>query len=58
MPAKGWKKPENRDYRLQIRLSDEERKVLERAAKKDGLGLSAWLRQVGLDEAMRVLGVI
>jgi uncharacterized protein (DUF1778 family) len=42
-----------RDYRLQVRLSEEERKILEKAAKKDGIDLSSWLRKLALDEAKR-----
>jgi uncharacterized protein (DUF1778 family) len=47
MPAKGYKKPGARDYMLRVRLTQEERKLYERAAKAAGYdGVSAWLRSI------------
>lgn len=50
MPAKGYKKPNARDYTLRVRLTHEERERYEAAAKAAGYrGVSAWLR--GLADA-------
>ena len=40
-----------------IRLSDGQKKVLAQAASREGLGLSSWLRQLGLREA-RKMGLV
>jgi hypothetical protein len=46
LPAKP-KRPDRSD-RICVRLTPEERQVIEAAATKDGLGSSSWLRQLGL----------
>ncbi len=41
---------------IQVRVTEEEKRLLTEAAQKAGSGLSAWLRAVALKEARR-LGV-
>jgi uncharacterized protein (DUF1778 family) len=43
------------DKPLRIRLTDDERDVLDRAAALDGMPTSTWLRALGIDVARRRL---
>lgn len=40
-----------KDETVRFRVSTEQKQSLEEAAKRDGLGLSAWLRRLALKEA-------
>jgi hypothetical protein len=57
MPARGWKKEDGRESKIYVRVSDTERKLLEKTARKAGYrNLSTWLRELGLAEAGELLG--
>lgn len=45
---------QKRDILINLRVSPEEKKILERKAKKCGQSLSAYLRTVGLDKNISV----
>ena len=56
MPAKGWKKEEKKDYKLQVRLTEKQKLLLNLAANSTGYkNLSAWLRDVGIATAKKIL---
>lgn len=39
------------DNIIRVRANEEQVKLMEEAAKRDGLGVSSWLRMLGLKEA-------
>lgn len=45
------KKPPTKTTCIQLRVSVADKRAMVKAAKKAGIGLSAWLRKVGLKEA-------
>ncbi|MBN2346218.1 MAG: hypothetical protein JXO51_07480 [Candidatus Aminicenantes bacterium] len=52
MPKTGYKKPLPRSFMLRVRLTEEERALLEKARKKSKYpDLSKWVRDVVLREA-------
>jgi uncharacterized protein (DUF1778 family) len=55
MPYRGYKKPDSKGSTLRFRASDLEVEQLRAAALKAGCSLSAWLREVALEEAERLL---
>jgi uncharacterized protein (DUF1778 family) len=56
MPAKGYRKADSRDRRLQIRVSEAEHKILLKAARQAGYrtNLSRWIRDLALAEAEKL----
>ena len=50
-PKKG--KADRKDRIIQLRVTEEQRKVLQAAADRAGADLSTWLRMVGLEQARR-----
>ena len=48
--------PAPRDNRLQLLLTDEERKQFDAAADRNGESLSAWLRRAGRERVLREVG--
>lgn len=50
MPTKRRKKV-TKDKSIQVRVTDEQKEILARAAERAGLGLSSWLLSLGLREA-------
>jgi len=51
MAAQGRKKSDTRSVSLPVRMTRAEKRLLEKAAKARGIGLSTWLRQLGLQAA-------
>ena len=45
-----------RETRLNVRMSDHEKKTMEQAAGKEHLGLASWVRQTLLRKAREILG--
>lgn len=45
--------PGTREDMVLIRVTKEEKRVLTEAARREGLGLSSWLRQLGLRASRR-----
>jgi hypothetical protein len=54
----GKKKPEalRKSMLIRVRLSPEQHNLLSRAAERNALTVSSWLRTVGMAEARRILG--
>ena len=50
-PKKG--KADRKDRIVQLRVTEEQHKVLQAAADRAGADLSTWLRMVGLEQARR-----
>ncbi len=50
MAAKRRKKV-TKDKSIQVRVTDEQKEILAKAAERHGLGLSSWLLTLGLREA-------
>jgi uncharacterized protein (DUF1778 family) len=50
MAAKRRKKV-TKDKSVQVRVTDEQKAILSKAAERSGLGLSSWLLMLGLREA-------
>lgn len=53
MSSRKKPKAERKDATVRIRVSETEKNVLEQAATKQGLGVSGWLRFLGLQAARR-----
>jgi uncharacterized protein (DUF1778 family) len=54
----GKKKPAalRKSLRVTVRVSQEQHDFLSRAAERNALTVSSWLRTVGMAEARRILG--
>lgn len=54
-PGAGRKpiRDESAKHTIQVRVTDAEKRVLTEAAARDGETLSAWMRRIGLDKALR-----
>lgn len=50
MPVKRRKKV-RKERNIQIRVTDEQKEILAKAAERAGLGLSSWMLMLGLREA-------
>ena len=56
MAAKRRKKI-TKDKSIQVRVTDEQKEILAKAATRSGLGLSSWLLAVGLRAAQENQGI-
>ena len=57
MPAKNYRKPDAKSYMLRVRMTEKERKLLEKAVKKSGGTVSRWVRDLAVREAEEILGI-
>ena len=55
MPAPKKPKNEQRRFFLQVRVSEDERRLFKAAAKALGVDVSTWLRELGEKAASRTL---
>ena len=55
MKKKGVRVVKRKESVINVRMTDEQKEVLEGAAAREGLGLSTWLLHLGL-VAVRTLG--
>jgi uncharacterized protein (DUF1778 family) len=56
MPTRKRVKPATKDDRLAIRLSIDQKKELERKARRRGLSISSWLLSLGLSAPEEPVG--
>lgn len=55
MPTTTHRKDERKESTIRVRVTAEQKDFLRAAAELDGLELSAWLRQLGLQAARKLL---
>lgn len=50
-------KADRKEKSILVRVTDEQKAILATVAQKEGLGASAWLRRLGLQEASKLLDI-